>query len=248
MRMEEEIRREEMLMQEDELRREANMAMQSYYSYGSQGVAESYRREESALNSSRFAVDQIEEPLSWRLQPQLHSPRLRDEQVVLSTTRRYHQQEQPLSYHPPPPPPPPPAPHYAQPRGYNSRWGHEGPRYRPDPVYSVPNGHDPHLANGHRSVRFSRPLPRVPPPPSLLVSNRFNLLEHSVHDTSGYLDTEGESEEGRTSTPRRHRGRGATLVRSKSSSPNRQANLLVRRQREMVARFQPEKAEWLPRQ
>merc|ERR550532_2395411 len=119
MRMEEEMRREEMLMQEDELRREANMAMQSYYSYGSQGAAESYRREESALNSSRFAVDHIEEPLSWRLQPQLHSPRLRDEQVVLSTTRRYHQQEQPLSYHPPPPPPPPPAPHYAQPRGYN---------------------------------------------------------------------------------------------------------------------------------
>ena len=52
MRMEE-MRREEIMMQEDELRREANMAMQSYYSYGSQGVAESYRREESALNSSR---------------------------------------------------------------------------------------------------------------------------------------------------------------------------------------------------
>merc|ERR1719397_2303262 len=172
----EEMRREEIMMQEDELRREANMAMQSYYSYGSQGVAESYRREESSLNSSRFAVDQIEEPLSWRLQPQLHSPRLRDEQVVLSTTRRYHQHEPPLPYHPPPP----------------------------------------------------------PPPPSLLVSNRFNLLDHSVHDTSGYLDTEGESEEGRTSTPRRHRGRGATLVRSKSSSPSRQANLMVRRQREMV--------------
>jgi len=248
MRMEE-MRREELLMQENELRREqANIAMQSYYSsYGSQGVAESYRRDESALNSSRFAVDHIEEPLSWRLQPHLHSPRLRDEQVVLSTTRRYHQQEQPLPYHPPPPPPPPPAPLYAQPRGYN-RWGREEPRYRPDPVYGVPNGHDPHLENGHRSVRFSRPLPRVPPPPSLLVSNRFNLLDHSVHDTSGYLDTEGESEEGRTSTPRRHRGRGATSVRSKSSSPNRQANLLVRRQREMVARFQPEKAEWLPRQ
>merc|ERR1711974_42020 len=105
------------------------MAMQSYYSYGSQGVAESYRREESALNSSRFAVDQIEEPLSWRLQPQLHSPRLRDEQVVLSTTRRYHQHEPPLPYHPPPPPPPP-APLYAQPRAYNSRWAHGGPRYR----------------------------------------------------------------------------------------------------------------------
>ena len=29
-----------------------------------------------------------------------------------------------------------------------------------------------------RSVRFSRPLPRAPPPPSLLVSNRFNLLDH----------------------------------------------------------------------
>jgi len=223
------MRREEMLMQqEDELRREreANMAMQqSYYSYGSQGVAESYRREESALNSSRFAVDHIEEPLSWRLQPQLHSPRLRDEQVVLSTTRRYHQQE-PLAYHPPPPPPPP-APLYGQPRAYNSRWAHGGSRYRPDPAYSVPNGHDPHLENGHRSVRFSRPLPRVPPPPSLLVSNRFNLLDHSVHDTSGYLDTEGESEDGRTSTPRRHRGRGANLVRSKSSSPNRQVEYLL---------------------
>merc|ERR1719430_1452378 len=154
-RMEEEMRREEMLMQEDELRRrEANMAMQSYYSYGSQGAAESYRREESALNSSRFAVDQIEEPLSWRLQPQLHSPRLRDEQVVLSTTRRYHQHEPPLPYHPPP------APLYAQPRAYNSGWAHGGPRYRPDPVYSAPNGHDPHLENSHRSVRFSRPLPR----------------------------------------------------------------------------------------
>ena len=55
-RMEEEMRREEMMMQEDELRREeANMAMQSYYNYGSQGVAESYRREESALNSSRWS-------------------------------------------------------------------------------------------------------------------------------------------------------------------------------------------------
>ena len=126
----------------------------------------------------RFAVDQIEEPLSWRLQPQLHSPRwrnkkkcftitslrLRDEQVVLSTTRRYHHQEPPLPYHPPPPPPPP-APLYAQPRGYNRfyktfvnslqfwvfRWPHEGPRYRPDPVYSsAPNGHDPHLENSHR--------------------------------------------------------------------------------------------------
>ena len=54
-RREEEMRlEEEMLMQEDELRREeANMAMQSYYSYGNQGVAESYRREDSALNSSR---------------------------------------------------------------------------------------------------------------------------------------------------------------------------------------------------
>ena len=57
-RRKEEERRmeEEMLMHEDELRRreEANMAMQSYYSYGSQGTAESYqRREESALNSSR---------------------------------------------------------------------------------------------------------------------------------------------------------------------------------------------------
>ena len=54
MRMEE-MRREELLMQENELRREqANIAMQSYYSsYGSQGVAESYRRDESALNSSR---------------------------------------------------------------------------------------------------------------------------------------------------------------------------------------------------
>ena len=54
-RREEEMRlEEEMLMQEDELRREeAKMAMQSYYSYGNQGVAESYRREDSALNSSR---------------------------------------------------------------------------------------------------------------------------------------------------------------------------------------------------
>merc|ERR1719266_2594781 len=131
MRMEEEMRREEIMMQEDELRREANMAMQSYYDYGSQGVADSYRREESALNSSRFAVDHIEEPLTWRLQPQLHSPRLRDEQVVLSTTRRYHQGHS-LPYHPPapPPPPPPPAPlHHSQLRNYN-RWPHGGTPYR----------------------------------------------------------------------------------------------------------------------
>jgi len=237
------------LMQEDELRREADMAMQSYYTYGRhEAIAEPYHRDNPGLNSSRFAVDHIEEPLTWRLQPQLHSPRLRDEQVVLSTTRRYHQGHS-LPYHPPapPPPPPPPAPlHHSQQRNYN-RWPHGGTPYRLEPGYTLSNGHDPNMENGHRSVRFSRPLPRAAPPPSLLVSNRFNVLDHSVHDNSGYLDTEGESEEGRTSTPRRHRGRGA-LIRSKSSSPNRQANLLVRRQREMVASFQPEKAEWLPRQ
>jgi len=214
---------EELLRQEDELRREADMAMQSYYTYGRhEAIAEPYHRDNPGLNSSRFAVDHIEEPLTWRLQPQLHSPRLRDEQVVLSTTRRYHQQGHPLPYHPPPPPPPPPpAPLYhSQQRDYN-RWSHGGTPYRPEQVYTLSNGHDPNLENGHRSVRFSRPLPRAAPPPSLLVSNRFNVLDHSVHDNSGYLDTEGESEEGRTSTPRRHRGRGA-LIRSKSSSPNRQ--------------------------
>ena len=31
----------------------------------------------------RFAVDQIEEPLSWRLQPQLHSPRWRNKKSAL---------------------------------------------------------------------------------------------------------------------------------------------------------------------
>ena len=117
----------------------------------------------------------------------------------------------------------------------------------------------------NRSVRFSRPLPRAPPPPSLLVSNRFNLLDHRfvlldknisvINDEPTVFTTpldiwtlresrkKGElrphagtgfkSHDVFLSRPNQKdilmnfnlsffRGRGATLVRSKSSSPNRQ--------------------------
>ena len=117
----------------------------------------------------------------------------------------------------------------------------------------------------NRSVRFSRPLPRAPPPPSLLVSNRFNLLDHRfvlldknisvINDEPTVFTTpldiwtlresrkKGElrphagtgfkSHDVLLSRPNQKdilmnfnlsffRGRGATLVRSKSSSPNRQ--------------------------
>jgi len=84
--------------------------------------------------------------------------------------------------------------------------------------------------------------------PMMEVSNMYTMLDHSVHETSA-CETEGEEGD------RDKRRLGGRVVmsntkqqktgRSKSSSPNRQANLLMRRQREAIRKFQPEQAEWL---
>jgi len=90
------------------------------------------------------------------------------------------------------------------------------------------------------------------------VSNIYTMLDHSVHDTST-CETEPEPEEGdrqpghghgRVLTNGKHAGYSSGKSnkqsgRSKSSSPNRQANLLMRRQREAIRKFQPDQAEWL---
>eukprot|EP00092_Neocalanus_flemingeri_P036504 GFUD01039747.1.p1 GENE.GFUD01039747.1~~GFUD01039747.1.p1 ORF type:complete len:634 (+),score=272.09 GFUD01039747.1:22-1902(+) len=96
--------------------------------------------------------------------------------------------------------------------------------------------------------------------PGVEMSNMYTMLDHSVHETSA-CDTEPEVED----SVRRQPGQGGPgqvvsngrqansggkagkqkAGRSKSSSPNRQANLLMRRQREAIRKFQPDQAEWL---
>jgi len=78
------------------------------------------------------------------------------------------------------------------------------------------------------------------------VSNIFSLLDSSVHDVdSSTGEAEWEACQGRRGPgPGGQRGAAA---RSKSSSPNRQANLAMRRQREAIRQYQPGQAEWLQR-
>jgi len=72
------------------------------------------------------------------------------------------------------------------------------------------------------------------------VSNIFSMLEHSVHDMdSSACETETEDKRGNRVNPNKIK-----TIRSKSSSPNRQENLL-RKQREAIRKFQPEQVEWL---
>ena len=72
----------------------------------------------------------------------------------------------------------------------------------------------------------------------------YTILDRSVHETSA-CDTEGEE------FGRERRGvvmpvsKQQKAVRSKSSPPNRRANLLMRRQREAIRKFHPDQAEWL---
>jgi len=90
-------------------------------------------------------------------------------------------------------------------------------------------------------------------PAQMEVSNMYSMLDHSVHETSAYEDTDLEGEPKRVDRSERvkasnggyERPRSHKSTRSKSSSPNRQANLIMRRQREAIRRFQPEQAEWL---
>jgi len=72
------------------------------------------------------------------------------------------------------------------------------------------------------------------------VSNIFSMLEHSVHDMdSSACETETDDKRGNRLNPNK-----VKTIRSKSSSPNRQENLL-RKQREAIRKFQPEQVEWL---
>merc|ERR1719233_2381269 len=79
------------------------------------------------------------------------------------------------------------------------------------------------------------------------VSNMYTMLDHSVHETSA-CETEGE-EVGSVGRDRKglvmSNSKQQKAGRSKSSSPNRQPNLLMRRQREAIRKFQPDQAEWL---
>jgi len=84
--------------------------------------------------------------------------------------------------------------------------------------------------------------------PVVEMSNMYTMLDHSVHDTSA-CETEGEDRD-RDKVYQRRQGVAAKSTkqkssRSKSSSPNRQANLLMRRQRDAIRQFQPDQAEWL---
>jgi len=76
------------------------------------------------------------------------------------------------------------------------------------------------------------------------VSNMYTMLEHSVHETSA-CETEGEEGNRDRRGIRMSNASQQKAGRSKSSSPNRQANLLMRRQREAIRKFQPDQAEWL---
>lgn len=76
--------------------------------------------------------------------------------------------------------------------------------------------------------------------PPTQVSNIFSMLDNSVHDlSSSACDTETEEKKNNLRNLNRQK-----FIRSKSSSPNRQENLL-KRQREAIRSFQPEQAEWL---
>merc|ERR1719318_833149 len=84
-------------------------------------------------------------------------------------------------------------------------------------------------------------------PPVVKVSNMYTMLDHSVHETSA-CETEGDDMDRDKGWQRRQGMIKSTKQksgRSKSSSPNRQANLQMRRQREAIRKFQPEQAEWL---
>jgi len=78
------------------------------------------------------------------------------------------------------------------------------------------------------------------------VSNIFSLLDSSAHDVdSSTGEADWEASQGRRGPgPVGQRG---VAARSKSSSPNRQANLAMRRQREAIRQYQPGQAEWLQR-
>jgi len=99
----------------------------------------------------------------------------------------------------------------------------------------------------------------APAGPRVELSNRYTMLEHSVHETSA-CETEPEVDEagsgrqkgghsgGRQpchSASKAGKNNSQLASRSKSSSPNRQANLLMRRQRDAIRKFQPDQAEWL---
>jgi len=81
------------------------------------------------------------------------------------------------------------------------------------------------------------------------VSNMYGVLERNVQD---YSCCTTETEDSSTGMTPRHRvgltnGQPKmTPGRSKSSSPNRQANLLLRQQRERISKFLPSEVKWLP--
>jgi len=95
------------------------------------------------------------------------------------------------------------------------------------------------FTNGH-SMSMQEPMVKV--------SNMYTMLDHSVHETSA---CETEPEIWRVSNSKGVSGSRSVVNgkpksgRSKSSSPNRQANLLMRRQREAIRQFQPQQVEWL---
>eukprot|EP00090_Calanus_glacialis_P038158 TRINITY_DN6666_c0_g1_i1.p1 TRINITY_DN6666_c0_g1~~TRINITY_DN6666_c0_g1_i1.p1 ORF type:complete len:651 (-),score=280.69 TRINITY_DN6666_c0_g1_i1:155-1882(-) len=83
--------------------------------------------------------------------------------------------------------------------------------------------------------------------PLVEVTNMYTMLDHSVHETSA-CETEGEERDTGKVSQRRQGVAKSTKqksCRSKSSSPNRQANLIMRRQRDAIRQFQPDQAEWL---
>lgn len=113
----------------------------------------------------------------------------------------------------------------------------------PDPCKSV---WFPGRSRKGSVIRVSNTQP-VNGHPKMEVSNMYNMLDHSVHETSA-CETEGEDldrEKVRLVGKGLSSSRQQKPGRSKSSSPNRQANLLMRRQRDAIRKFQPDQAEWL---
>merc|ERR1712048_937174 len=77
--------------------------------------------------------------------------------------------------------------------------------------------------------------------PTTQVSNIFSMLDNSVHELdSSACDTETEERKVHS----RNNLNRQKFIRSKSSSPNRQENLL-KLKREAIRSFQPDQADWL---
>jgi len=109
-----------------------------------------------------------------------------------------------------------------------------GHRSRKSSVISVSSQNHKLSTNGHG----------VPGRRAVKVSNIYTMLDQSVHDTSTG-DTEHETDEFVSRHKPGYVPRRQKDERSKSSSPNRQANLRMRRQRDAIRKFHPDQAEWL---